>query len=193
MRISKNPAVPVGTLTGGFSPDRGPQGNVPSSMCVDIAIGAVGGADYDVVPQAPSQTFLTARVKFSFTGSIFVLDDPGAGLAFVDTGTDWTPGPYRTLCVLADPLADTIDYYYGGNLIYSSVAGVFAGTQMEQVVLLSDNWQLGESGDFDNLLIHTDASAPVIQEIPTLGSAALVLLALVLLTTGTLLLRRRRA
>lgn len=143
----------TGGNVGAFSPDTGPSSIQPQTLSIDVAIGADGGADYDVVPQAPSQGFLTARVKFSFLGDIQVLDDLGAGLAFVDTGADWIPGSYRNLTVAMDPGANTLDYSYDGSLIYSSVAGVYAGTAMEQVVLLSDDFHAGEFGDFDNMSI----------------------------------------
>ncbi len=160
LRISGDPAVSSGSLTGAFSPSVLDPVVDASSVSVWIAIGATGGADYDVIPQAPSQTFLTARVKLDFNGNIQVLDDVGAGLVFVDTGADWTPGSYVQLVVNVDPVGDTITYFYGGSQIYSSVAGVFAGTVIEQVVLASDNWQLTESGDFDDLVIDR-GSVPV--------------------------------
>jgi len=153
-RISQDPAVATGTSTGGFSPLVADAVVDATYVEIDIAIGATGGADYDVAPQAPAQALLTARVNFSYLGNIHVLDDTGGGLAFVDTGVAWNVGIYTTLGIYVDPGANTIDYYYGGSLIYSSVAGVFGGTIIEQVVLLSDNWQAGESGDFDNLVIE---------------------------------------
>ncbi len=175
LRISDDPAAPDGSLTGGFSPDQGllPAGQY--SVSVDVAIGASGGADYDVIPQAPSQEFLSARVKFSWLGDILVLDDIGAGLEFVDTDVDWVEGAYTNLAIDLDADANTIDYYYGGSLIYSSVAGVYAGTSIEQVVLASDNYQFGEHGDFDNLVITPEP-------------ASLALLGL----GGLAMLRRRR-
>ena len=154
LRISKDPALASGILTGAFSPDQGPLAVGPSSVSVDIAISNTFGADYDVVAQAPSQAMLSARVKFSFVGNIFIVDDLGAGLIFVDTGVAWNVGPYTNLTINIDPVADTIDYFYGGAPIYSSVGGVFAGTTIEQVVLFSDNFHLaGESGDFDNFSV----------------------------------------
>ena len=152
LRISYDPAAGQGSYTGAFTPDVGPLPVVPSDVSVDVAISASGGADYDVVPQAPSQGFLTARVSFEYMGNIWILDDVGAGLQFVDTGVAWNIGPYTTLRILVDPGASTIDYYYGGSLIYSSVAGVFAGTTIEQIVLISDNWHTTDDGDFDNLV-----------------------------------------
>lgn len=155
--IDNDPAAGAGSLTGAFSPDRGPQNVMDrSQLSVDIRITATGGADYDIVPQAPSQMFLTARVKFFFQGDIQILDDTGGGLAFVDTGVDWPVDTVFNLLIDLDPVANTIDYYIDGALIYSSVAGVFAGTQMEQVVLLSDNFHFGEVGLFDNLIVDTD-------------------------------------
>lgn len=178
MRISKDPALANGALTGGFSPNQGPQAPGAYDVSVMVNLSAVDGADYDVVPQAPSQGFLSARVKFNFAGPIYVLDDTGGGLAFINTGTDWTAdaGTYKELRIELDAGADTIDYYWGGSLIYSSVAGVFAGSSVEQVVLLSDNWQNpGENGNFDNLNV-----------IPEPASLAL------LAVGGLALVRRRR-
>jgi hypothetical protein len=150
-RNQNEPAFATGTLVGAFSPDLGASPIAPQMLSVDVNIGATGGADYDVVPQAPSQGLLTARVKFSWLGDILVLDDLGGGLAFQDTGVDYMPGMYKNLTIDMDPGANTLDYYYDGALVYSSVAGVYAGTAIEQVVLLSDNWHAGETGDFDNL------------------------------------------
>jgi len=153
LRISNDPAVAAGTLLGAFSPLVADPIVDASSVSVYVAIGDVGGADYDVVPQSPTQGLLTARVKFDFEGNIQVLDDVGAGLVFVDTGADWVPITYNLLEIYVDPVGNTIDYWYGGSLIYSSVVGVVAATIIEQVVLLSDNFNAGESGDFDDLVI----------------------------------------
>jgi uncharacterized repeat protein (TIGR01451 family) len=111
------------------------------------------------VPQTPSQGFLAARVKFSFLGDIQILDDTGGGLAFEDSGVDWPVNQVFNLAIALDPVANTIDYFIDGVQIYSSVAGVFAGTNFEQVVVLSDNFQTTDVGDFDNLIIDTDFQA----------------------------------
>lgn len=176
LRIAKQVGRPAGALTGGFSPVFGGS-MAPTVVSVDVAISALDGADYDVVPQAPSQGFLTARVKFSYLGDILVLDDTGAGLVFVDTGDDWVAGGYRNLRIEIDSGADSINYYYDNALIHTSATGIVAGTQVEQVVLLSDNFQLSDVGDFDNLSVNV---------VPAPGVVALLGLG------GLVGLRRRR-
>lgn len=162
LRLSADSTIAQGSLVGGFSPEFGDVASDVVVTSVDVFIGAAGGADYDVVPQAPSQALLSARVKFSFLGDILILDDVGAGLVFVDSGLDWTPGSYQNLTIEMDRANGTIDYSYGGNQFYSSVSGIFAGTAVEQVVLIHDNFNAGEIGDFDNLnvgVIPAPASA----------------------------------
>ena len=154
LRISQDPAVAAGTNIGAFSPEVSDAVVDTSIVVIFVNIGATGGADYDVVPQAPSQALLTARVKFSSAGDILVLDDLGAGLTFVDTGVDYIPGSYIPLQINVDPVANTIEFSYNVASIYSSVAGVFAGTLVEQLVILSDNNNSGESADFDSLVIN---------------------------------------
>lgn len=194
LQIAEDATIAQGTLTGAFSPDLGPQVDTdPSSMSVDIRISAIGGADYDVVPQAPSQGFLTARVKFGFLGTIQILDDTGGGLAFVDTGVTFPVNTTFNLRIDLDPVANTLNYYLNNVLFYSSVVGVVAGTQMEQVVLLSDNFQAGDVGDFDNLVVNTSAGGvplgPVV-EVPLLGNLGLLIAALLLAGLGMATIRR---
>jgi hypothetical protein len=176
MRISADGSVGQGSNTGGFSPNMGVQNDTLSaSVNVDMLISATGGADYDVVGQAPSQGFLTWRVKFGFLGNISILDDTGAGLAFIDTGIPWPVNTYFNLQIVSNPVTDSIDYFIDGNLIYSGVAGIFAGTTIEQVVILSDNFQIGDSGDFDNLVIN-NAYIPPSVPIPTLNMISILLM-----------------
>ncbi len=119
---------------------------------MDVAISAMDGADYDVAGQSPSEQFLTWRVKFSYLGTIIVVDDPDSDTFydFVDTGVPWTTGAYKTLLVCDNPAAGTTDYFYDGVPFYSQVTRLPA-TRVEQVVLVSDNFHIMDVGDFDNL------------------------------------------
>lgn len=147
LEIALDNSIANGNLTGGFSPQISPSDpNAPSSCIIWVKITDSGGADYDVAPQAPSQGFLSARVNFRFTGPIRVLD----GGNFVDTGATWTPNTWHKLRIDLDPNAPSIEYYLDDALIYQASALV-GGTTIEQVVLISDNWQVTDSGFFDNL------------------------------------------
>lgn len=196
MRIDKDTAAASGSLTGCFSPDLGAPPAGTSSVKVDIAISATGGADYDVVPQAPSEALLTARVKFNSVGDILILDDTGGGLIFVDSGANWTVGSYETLEILIDPVGNTIDYIYGGATIYSSVAGLFGATTVEQVVLLSDNFQTTDSGDFDSLSFTNggDVLSVGLSTVAATNATASMafFMAFILLTMGSALLIKGR-
>ena len=167
LRISKDPSLATGTNTGAFSPDLGPLATGPSTTSVDIAISAIGGANYIVLGQSPSEAFLTWEVLFEFNGRIWVFDDIGAGAELINTGDDWTVGPYQNLTVCDDPIAGTTDYYYNGALIYSNVAHL-GGTRVEQVILFSDNWQTADNGDFDNLSIQSGLEG-ICDQVVTLG------------------------
>ncbi|MBL8878152.1 MAG: hypothetical protein JNG88_03440 [Phycisphaerales bacterium] len=166
LRLTEDFTVARGTTRVALSPNLGPlpDGSSSTSMLIDIS--NYGGSDYDVIGQAPSLGLITWRVKFNFdnglgTGNILVLDDVGGGLEFVDTGVAWIAGEYRSLRVEVDSPSDAIRYFYSGALIYSSQAGIFAGTRVEQLGWLTDNLQLEtESGDIDavQLLIPEPAS-----------------------------------
>jgi len=157
LRISFDPAVAAGTNIGCFSPDIGAQPVQPNNMSIYVAISGAGGADYFINPQAPSQGLTTARVRFEYMGNIWVLDDLGSGAQWVDTGVAWNVGPYTRVDIAVDPGANTIHYSYGGTPIYTGV--VFAGTTIEQVVLFTDNWNIGDYGDFDSLQVQADPSS----------------------------------
>jgi hypothetical protein len=168
------------SLNGAFSPDFGDFVNESSQIGVDVFISQTGAQNAQFVGQAPSQGFLTWRVIFAGDGSILVLDDadgvPGGGLAFIDSGDDWTPGAYFNFRVDTDPIANSLTYYLNNSLIYTGSVGVFAGTAVEQVLLFGDNAYTSSSfTDYDNLSI-----------VPAPGAGVLVGFA------GLALLRRRR-
>ncbi|MCF6288848.1 MAG: hypothetical protein L3J53_06390 [Proteobacteria bacterium] len=156
--LIKDPALDEGALVGGFSPDLGAlPADDTSIVSIDIYISNVGGASYGFIAQAPSEAMLTWRVEFNASGTINILDDEGAGLVFVNTKTDWQESTYFNFKVNTNPEANTIEYYLDDTLIYTSVAGVFAASPVEQTIVLANNFQRDrEFADFDNLKIDTD-------------------------------------
>lgn len=191
LRTAKDPTVAAGTLRVALSPTAGPQPLGNSSASVDVFIDVTGGADYDVVPQAPSQGFLTSRVKFFYgdidgdlvPGDIAVLDDldgPGpGGLAFIGTGVEYTPGVYKNLRIDVNPGTGavgqgSVQVFYDNALIYTNAFGLIAGTAIEQLAVVHDNFQTAgtaEHGDYDNVAITPEPAS--LLALGTLGLVAL--------------------
>lgn len=158
LRISWDPEfAPGGAYTGARSPTVPDMVADTSSLSMWVAIGATGGADYEIALIARQQGLNTARVYFDNSGDIRVTDDD---YHVVDTGFDWTPGSYVQLEIRVDPVDDEINYHYGGNLIFTS--GLLAGKVIEDVMLLSDNSQNGEHADFDDLIIERGRLGPLL-------------------------------
>lgn len=172
-RVIRNAAAASGANTLILSPVNAAPPSTASTLYCKLSISNDGGADYQVIGQAPSQGFLSWRVVFSFSGDtagdpghIYILDDLGAGLVFVNTGVVWIENQYKELRVDFNPAGNTTDYYYDGVLIYTS--SVFAGTSVEQFVLLHDNFQLtGESCDVDAISVQGFGEPPVAVESKT--------------------------
>lgn len=162
LRITAGPGA-AGSFNGAFSPDFGNFANEFSSISTDVFISNTGDQDANLIAQAPSQALLAWRVNLSFNGDIRVLDNTGTGLAFIDTGADWTAGQYFNFRVDLNPSANSITYYYNNSLIYTGAAGVFAATAVEQVILFGDNFYSPTSfTDYDNLTIVPAPSAAVL-------------------------------
>lgn len=157
IHLINDPAVAAGTLVGGFSPYLGAQPLAETSVVsVDVFVSNSGGASYEIVAQAPSASQLTWRIKFNSDETIQILDVIGANLVLADSGATWPINTYFNIRVATNPIVNSIEYYLNDNLIYTSVAGIFAAQTIEQVVLLSNNDQLvDEFADFDNLKIDT--------------------------------------
>ncbi|MFO0857229.1 MAG: PEP-CTERM sorting domain-containing protein [Phycisphaerales bacterium] len=156
VRTVNDPTVPSGTNRFVFSPSVVTPANTPDVTSWWVYISAAGGADYDYVGQAPSQGFLSWRVKLNFQGNIFVLDDEGEGLTFSDTGAQFPIGGWFQLAVAMDANANaglgSVQYYLNGNLIHTSATGTVAGTSVEQFLAVNDNFQNpGEFADLDNI------------------------------------------
>jgi hypothetical protein len=175
LRIVRNTAAAAGAQHVVLTPLTAQAAGTPSTVYMRINLSNDGGADYDIAGQAPSQGFITWRVKFHFNngaagpGTIFVLDDLGAGLVFVNTNVVWAEGVYKELRVDFDPANGEQRYYYDGALIYTSI--IYAGTAVEQVVWVHDNFQLAnETGDFDGLSVQTLGEPSVGVEPTTWGA-----------------------
>jgi hypothetical protein len=175
VRIVRDGAVGAGSQRIIFSPTWLAAANTPSQTKVMLFISNDGGSDYDLIGQAPSQGFLTYRMKFSFAdgagsgpGSILILDDIGAGLEFVDTGVLWNQGVYTEAKIQFDPAAGEIRYFYGGVHIYTGI--IIAATAVEQFLVFNDNFQLaGEHAGIDGLSIIDTPSDPVPAKSATWG------------------------
>lgn len=157
LRLALQPNLPANNLKGAFSPVISIPADALVSFSVDVSINMTEGAEYAVALQSTTQGLLTAMVDFSFQdddldsvpGDILIRE---GGSTFTPSGFEFVPGSYRPLRIDYDPLAGTLEYYYDGVLIFDH--SVWAGTLIDQIVILSDNFQsAGEFGDFDNIVI----------------------------------------
>jgi hypothetical protein len=120
-----------------------------------------GGADYFMLPQAPTQTLVVAYFGYQWTGYLYAvnyIDGPGANFNVTDLGF-WDTNWKTYQMVLSHPgFADTTISYYAGpdkdhlQLLSDIHTGqsVFwpAGNRFEEVLLVSDNYQNTGSGNF---------------------------------------------
>jgi RHS repeat-associated protein len=152
-RIGKEAGLGQGTSVGGFTPSIGAQAAGHYQLNVDVSVTAVGGADYYIVPISDSQNGnFSGGVRLDYQGNILVLADltPGdSTYNWVDSGFDWAVGQYRTVTIDLNATTNTLTYSYGGTQVYSTV--VFASTSMERVILVGDNYNLSDVGNFDNV------------------------------------------
>ena len=151
LRVSHDPAVlGADTLIGGFSPNMGVFQNASAVVSVDVFITGFG-RNYEVVPQSPGEGFVVTRVRFeNLNNVISVLDDLGAGAAFIDTGTTWIPDQYINLTIDHDFPAGTVTVSYDNIVIYTMVGPAFA-TSVQEVVLFGTNGGAGSGHvDFDS-------------------------------------------
>jgi hypothetical protein len=139
LRLTDNPSVANGRFVGGLSPELFDPGR-RGEFSVDVRIDDLAGASYTVVGQSLAKFGVTFRVVFEFGGTIFVVDETDAGVAFVDTNVFFDRGEFRELRVEWTPFRTT--YYYDDEMIYESTATGFARA-LDQVVLASDAWQDG--------------------------------------------------
>lgn len=158
LKLAKDPNLDESEDIGAFSPMLSLNDQI-ISVSVDVYIEDTSGADYDLMIQAPSQGesgLLTSRVKFRFLGSIMVVDvNPENGeVELVNTEVDWLVGEWATLEQTLNLFDNTITYSYNGEIIH--VGTFFAGTAVEELLFVHDNWNQGESAYFDNVKIEAE-------------------------------------
>ncbi|MCH8487223.1 MAG: choice-of-anchor J domain-containing protein [Candidatus Cyclonatronum sp.] len=124
----------------------------------DIFIEALGGSDYDVILQAPSQALLAARVKFFWQGGIRVLDNPAGSTVFVQTGVPFPVDEWFTLGIKLNSFDESVEYYLNGELFYTG--NMFGASTIEQIIYLHDNFNEGEAGYVDNVRL-TEFEGPI--------------------------------
>lgn len=152
-----------------------------ATISIQSKIVQTGGADYFLELSDSVSGSISARIGFDYSTAraIYVFDysgaDPNAPYAYYDTGATWTTNTYKELKVV-QTMGGSIQYYYGGTLIYDDVNGTHAATRLDTVTLYCDNYQANTTTDFayfDNLSITPEPAS------------------FALLGLGTLLRRRR--
>lgn len=148
--LDENINHPVPTNIGVFTPKF--KDFSQSTLNFDIRVNDFGGANYNVVPQAPAEGFVTTRLLFYYTGYLYVLDSFDGGVnaswEFVSTfdqlGTSWTTYQLdfdyanRVGTISAGPDKEHLTLLYTTSWLFA--------TTMEELVLFSDNFQLGNPG-----------------------------------------------
>ncbi len=188
LRINLDGGLANGTFTGCVSPTTG----TPSTKVeVDVAVSASGGADYSLgIFDTLGTGNLVGQATIYWTGgNVWVADGSGS---IVDSGTPWVVGSYVTLGI--ELVGGNVVYSYGGVPIatYPSFGG---STTFDQVWLASDNWQAGETGDFDNLLSQAVAPTAVgLNNVGGIGTDTLlpILLLVAILGSLTIWVARKR-
>ncbi len=132
----------------------------PNTVSVDVAISYPGGMNFRLQPQSNTQGLPASFFMFYYDGSIYILDDlcGTVGLSYQYTGAYWdiTDG-YQNVTIAMNPCADVINYYYADELIYSGC--VFAGSNLEQLVILGDNTNESYM-DVDNVVMTSLDECP---------------------------------
>ena len=119
-------------------------------------------SDTDFLTQSPSQALLTSRVKFAFDDTVQVLDNPGSGLGFVETGATVIRDTWFELKIEHRFSTGDLLYYINDNLIYTGT--VFGATNVEQYIAIFDNY---ESDAFFDNIVYTDGTVLGLNEFKT--------------------------
>ena len=156
LRIGHDTKVGAGALIQAFSPNMGTFTNTSAVVSMNLYLTGVTTRDYQVIPQNPTEGLVVTRVEFRRTlNAIRVLDDIGAGGAFIDTGATWIPDTYVPLSIDLNATLGTVTISYNNVVIYTMVTLPF-GTAVEEVVLRGTNGGGATPGHADIDLYDVD-------------------------------------
>jgi len=146
--------VPINSVAEGNTP---PISN-PTIVECDVAISASFGSDFMIQPQGRGDAGrFSPRNLFFYYGSMYVLDDTGAGPTFLPMGFWDTTGGYQHWIMTIDPCANTITYDYGAGAASHTDVDSTIGSGMvrfiDQFLVYHDNFANAINYDVDNVHI----------------------------------------
>lgn len=133
-------------------------GTRPSTVEARVFVSTTGGPYFTLKADHLSAGLATWEITLTDFGRFLVVDDVGYGPQSIlapDTFT-WAPDEYASIRVECIPATGTIEYYYNDTLIYTGQ--IYAGTAVEQVLVISDNYNATSHMDVDELII--DSASP---------------------------------
>ncbi|MCH8568939.1 MAG: T9SS type A sorting domain-containing protein [Balneolales bacterium] len=149
LEFAKHDGIPPGALVAALSPpfliDEDEM-----TFSFDVYIEALGGSDYDVAVQAPSQESTAARVRFTSEGFVTLVDFTSTGsVDLVQTGVEFPVAQWFDLTIEIDRQAGKISYFMDGEFFWEGA--IYGADIVEQVVAFHNNFNQGEAGYVDNI------------------------------------------
>jgi len=154
LRLSRDPGLSAGTVTGAVSPNLGLFTETSGTVSVEVQIHGGGIRDYWITPQSATEGQIVTEVLLRRDFDIYVKDDLGAGATFVNTGFTWTPDVYKNLTIDLDFGAGQFTVHYDGVLVYTNVGpGLPFATSIQEVMVRGQNGTADEDADFDDFAV----------------------------------------
>lgn len=147
LQIAKDTNFGTDEIIGAFSPVFGSFSDGIMSLSVQTRINGTGGSDYQFYTSSQAEDAVTGIIYFDYQNNISVYDDG----SLVNTNENWTVGEYVEAKIVVNSYEKTISYYYDGDLIYQ--AENTGGILPDQIAFAHDNWNSGETGNFDQLVV----------------------------------------
>ncbi len=129
---------------------------------MEVSVDTPFGQDFQIQPQAISQSARVQRVLFFYAGGLYMEDlAPTQGYYAASAGWD-TSGAYQHLKLTIDACNNdctepdcfgTTTLEYAGAEIYKNASGTWAGTAVDQFLVYGDNYP-GSSMDIDDLVAN---------------------------------------